>query len=244
MDLVLRCNFGDNSIALIQAIYETMQQDFPYQKITVVYIDTGWSAASWNLRVEAGMRLAKAYGFQAITLKPKARFDQLVADRKQFPSRKFQWCAGFLKGLPFLEWLDIDDPKGEWTIALPKRQALYRTPLPEIIEACEYHGERRVWHPLHQITHEACYQLIQRAGFEVLNTRALECEPCTHMTFAEYQNMSVEDNAKTVALETQVGKCMFSHWPKNTLKTQSSQSLGLSLDSFSMGCGDPFGCGL
>jgi 3'-phosphoadenosine 5'-phosphosulfate sulfotransferase (PAPS reductase)/FAD synthetase len=242
MNLVLRCNFGDNSIALIQAIFEKIQRTLSCQKVYVVYIDTGWSANGWNLRVEAGQTLAKACGFHPINLKPKARFDELVIDRKQFPSRKFQWCAGFLKGLPFLEWLDEEDPKGEFVIALPKRQALYRTPLAEYIESCEYHGERRVWHPLIHTSHEDCQQLIQNAGFTALNARALECEPCTHMSLAEYQTMSQQDKAKTLALETKVGKQMFTHWPKGAKPVPVSQSL--SLDSFNMGCGDPFGCGL
>jgi hypothetical protein len=238
MDLILRVNYSDESIALIQQIYEEQGKLAPtYRTIYVIYINTGWAADHWHRRVEQGEALARSYQFTPVQLTAKATFPDLVQERQNFPSRKFQWCAGFLKGLPFLEWLDEHDPSAQFCIALPKRAALYRQPLPEYIEECPYHGDRKIWHPLVNISDEQRDQLVQRAGFVASPGRSLECDPCVNSTPSEQQKLSENDRTKLADLEQQVGKVMFTQ-----RLSQSNEKA--RMQSFSMGCGDPFGCGL
>lgn len=238
MQLVLRSNYGDDSIALIEAIREKALLHQTYTKIWVVYIDTGWAASTWEARVQQGENFARSCGFEVVRLQSKSSFSELVLDRKQFPTPKFQWCAGFLKGLPFLEWLDEYDPHAQWRIALPKRQALYRKPIPAIKKECEYHGERDIWHPILEASNAQRDHWVKQAGFSVLNTRSLECEPCINSSALELTQMSLEDQQKLQRLEGTVHACMFPH-KKNSPNTTTSP-----MDAFSMGCGDPFGCGL
>lgn len=232
--IVMRSNYGDASIAMIQHLLERREQGLGSTHGIVVYIETGWAARDWWRRVEQGEQLAKRAGFETIRLRAMQTFSELVLDRKGFPSSKFQWCAGFLKGLPFLDWLDERDPRLLWTIAIPKRQAFYAYPLAEVVDECEFHGQRRVWHPLHAVSDEVAAALIMRAGFEVLGHRSLECDPCVNSHADDLQRLSSEDREKVRSLEEQVGQRMFVVIKKPHLAHRS----------FSMGCGDPFGCGL
>jgi hypothetical protein len=233
-NLVVRLNFGDESIALIQALHEQKEWQARFNLIKVIYIDTGWSAQSWPARVEKGMDFVKASGFEAIYLQSKATFAELVESRNQFPSIKFQWCAGFLKGLPLLEWLDEHDPLGEWVVALPKRQAIYANPLQEWQEDCEFHGYRTIWLPNMAVSNQEKDELLMRAGWQPLHHRSLECEPCIHSRKGDCQRMSLEDLEKVRTLEQKLALKM-----PLMLQSQASNS-----QTMSMGCGDPFGCGL
>lgn len=236
MNLVIRSNYGDDSIALIEALYnKAIPTTITFDKVYVVYIDTGWAGSNWLERVAEGERYVQACGFEAIRLKSKASFAELVIERKNFPSQKFQWCAGFLKGLPLLEWLDENDPGSEWIIALPKRQALYRTIIPEIRKECPYHGERDVWHPILQVSDMQRDKWVTQAGFSCLYHRSLECEPCVNSTLEEFDGMSESDKQKTLSLQLIINKKMFN------IITHTSQT---RMDAFTMGCGDPFACGI
>lgn len=234
--LVVRSNYGDESIALIAALRKDFKQN-SFEKIFVVSIDTGWAAQSWPERVKLGQAFAQSCGFTPIHLTSRRTFSELVIERQNFPTTKYQWCAGFLKGLPLLEWLDEHDPACEWLIALPKRQALYRNQIAEFKAECEYHGERDIWHPIHSMTHLERDQLILQSGFTVLNTRSLECEPCVNSTLAERHAMDPIDKSKLQRLEQQIGKTLF-------VNSQQSTTKSTRMDLFSMGCGDPFGCGM
>jgi len=233
-DLVLRVNYSDESIALIQAAHE---RNFiaDYSRIWVLTIDTGWAASDWPARVAQGQALAERYGFLPTVLPAKTTFPALVRERNSFPSTKFQWCAGFLKGLPFIDWLDSCDPAGEYTIALPKRAALYRQTIPEFIPECPYHGDRKVWAPLHAVSDHERTQLVARAGFSPLEGASKECSPCVNNTPKAQAALLAADKIKLTELENAIGKKMM-------LRVVSQE--GALMQAFSMGCGDPFGCGL
>ena len=239
MSIILRVNYGDESIALIQAFYQNPAWHSQFKKVKVVYVETGWAAAHWPLRVRQGESFAINCGFEVIHLYSKEDFAQLAIERKDFPSQKFQWCAGFLKGLPLIEWLDSNDPAGEWLIALPKRQSLYRKVILEKIPECEFHGDRQVWHPLLNYTDEDRDKLVIAAGFNPIGRRSLECEPCVNSTGSEHASMHELDKLKLHSLELKIGKKL-----KPIPLNQTSQSQQPQMQSFSMGCGDPFGCGL
>lgn len=235
MALVLRSHYGNESIALIQWMYEQREKILSvYQKVYVAYIETGWEAASWKERAREGEAWVRSLHFTPLWLVAPS-FETLVKDRGSFPSAKFQWCAGFLKGLPLLNWLEEVDLNCEWTIAISKRQALYRTPISEWIQECPYHGERAVWHPLLSLTTEERDLLIQRAGFSLLSSRSLECEPCVYSTKKEWDKMHPQDRKKVAVLSTTLKK------PWDLFYTFETDA---AMARFERGCGDHFGCGL
>lgn len=231
MDLVIRSNYGDESIALIEWVAQHIKA-VDYDIIYVAYVETGWSASQWEERVSMGEAYAEKKGFKPIRLRSKETFSELVKSRGSFPSVKFQWCAHFLKGLVFMEWLDEIDLRCEALIVLPKRQALYRKPLKEYIKECEFHGERKVWHPMLLVTDEERDAFISQAGFSVLHHASLECAPCIHHQTKERESLSLVDKERLKKLEQVIGKSFFFR-----------REYG-KMDGFTMGCGDPFGCGL
>jgi len=233
MILAIRSNYGDESIALIEMLREQSIAN-TFEKIYVVYVNTGWEAHGWQERVSQGEVFVKRCGFETVQLYAKASFSQLALERNSFPSKKFQWCAGFLKGLPFLDWLDETDPSCSSVIALPKRQALYRKPISEYLD-CPYHGERKVWHPMLQATTTLRDVWIKNAGFPLLNHRSLECDPCVNSTSRDYTRMDPKDIHKMRELENRLHKKMI---------IAQVSPLNTPMDGFTMGCGDPFGCGL
>lgn len=236
---ILPVNFGNDSIALIQWAYEKK-----LSPVTVTYADTGWAAPEWPKRVEHCKTWVKSLGFEFVLLKSKADFPTLVREQNGFPTRKFQWCAGFLKGLPLLAWLDKpeNDPNCTATILLAHRRSTSRNKatLAEFIEESEHYGERKVWHPLYAHSPEERNQLIQRVGFEILSHRSLECDPCINSDACDVARMSPAVLAKMHALETEMNQKMLDPEAYNPAKTVMTNSN----DLMEMGCGTPYGCGL
>lgn len=225
--LIARTNYGDDSIAMIQWAYEA-----GLANLTVVYIETGWQAASWEKRVQQGEAHARSCGYKTLRLLSKISFREAVLERGSFPSHQFQWCAGWLKGLPFLDWLDTEDIKCRSIVMIAKR-GIASEQVPQFIENCEYHNDRTVWHPLWDVDENARDALLHRAGFTPLRHRSLECEPCVNSCRADLTRLSKQDKNKLLKLEKQLGKKMFTEMPE----------LETGMDLFYKGCGNRFGCG-
>ncbi len=253
MTLVIHANLSNESLALMEYLGGGGPKDGP---IYIVYIHTGWAAQSWERRIQLTQEYARQKGFHWVELKDLVTFKDLALERKGFPTPKFQWCAALLKGIPLITWLDEQDPKAEWTICLPKRQALQRQPLKEWIEESEFHGDRRVWHPLWKHSNEEAEALFKATGFPSHPGRSLECEPCVHASKLDLCRMGVEDIQKTAALEKAVGQPFFAAgqfgqsytiiesiaWAKEQVKKEGA--LPYNRDLFGRGCADPFGCGV
>lgn len=243
-------NYGNETIALMQWCFE--QQLAP---IKVVNIETGWAAQGWGQHVAKAQQYAQQCGFTVVSLPAKGSFAKLMQDQKSFPTTKFQWCAGFLKGLAFLDWLDKVDPAAEATILIAQRRALSRAQakLPEFVAESGHYGERRVWYPLFDTSNETRNELLIRAAFPLLPHRSLECDPCVNNSPSDFIRLENSDVEKTVILEHKLAKFMFAPesygdscgiaqvvaWCKknDTVRTNN-------VDQFDMGCGAPFGCGL
>lgn len=237
-------NYGNGTIALMQWAH---QQQLPH--VTVLYVDTGWSAARWQPRVTAGQAFAKACGFAAETLPASIDFFSLMQQRQAFPTSTQQWCAGILKGLPLLDWLDQQDPTCEATILIGKTRFSSRINqvLSEYVTDSDYYDGRTLRHPLVHETKTSFEALIQQAGFAVLPHRSLECEPCINATEADFQRMALEDVEKLTTLEQILGKPMFSCPIAETVATAKAQQhpdTERYLEKFDQGCSSPFGCGL
>lgn len=244
---VIMTNYGDDSVALMQWAIEAKLPN-----LYIVSVDTGWSASGWDQRIaEVNAILAKQPDITIIRLQSNLSFAELMRDRGEFPTPKFQWCAGILKGLPILDWLDTLDPRCEATVLLSTRreQSASMASLPERIEESEHYGDRAVWHPLVAETVSVRDALLQRFGVAVLGHRALECDPCVNSSLADFQRLKTADVSKAEKLETELGQHMFVDSEGGeqsiadiTKKARKEPACG-TCSRFDMGCGSPYVCG-
>lgn len=243
---VISASYGNDSMAMIQFAHERA-----LPAVTVVYCDTGWSAPGWFLRVEEGERLAKRYGFDAVRVKSLG-MTELVRMKSGWPGNGQQFCTAHLKGLPFLQWIDEADPEGKATVLIGKRrvESEARKNTPEFIEASEYHGGRRVWHPLYLHTDAERDALLARAGIERLPHRSLECNPCVNANRDDFLRLTPGEVERVNDLEAEIGQPMFR--PKRfgtigihgVIKWAKDGRARGSVEDEALVCGGLFGCGL
>lgn len=235
-------NFGNDSIALIQ--WARQQCLSP---LFVISVDTGWAAPDWQNRIDLIQAYLKKNDIQSIRLKPDYPFQALVRERKNFPSIKFHWCASFLKGLPILDALDNLDPDLAGVILLAKRreQAAALKDLPEIIEESDAYGSRKVWHPLYNYTLSQRNELILQAGFDLIPSRSLECDPCIYNQCRDFKRLSPIRQKELADLEKEIGLSMFSQAIDKIIASDFSDvDLGQGDKSvYYQGCGSEFACG-
>lgn len=253
---VILTNFGNDSIALTQW---AKNAKLTASELKVVYLDTGFAAASWQARIEQGKKHIETCGFETIHLHSKISFPEAILGRNAFPDFKFQWCSTLLKGLPLLDWLDSLDPQCRTTLLLAKRKEtlpLSAESLSERMEKVDYYHDRSVWHPLWQISEKERNVLLKQAGFEPLPHRSLECDPCVNSSLETLAALSLEDIQKVETLEEKIGMAMFQNAEYRGKKnirdmvryakkiTQNKKNRDLGLELFYRGCGNPFACGV
>lgn len=238
-------NFGNHSLAVMQALIERAVQDLHF-----FYVNTGWAADGWSEHVSACSDYASRQGVQVHELKVQATFAEMVLDRKQFPSPKFQWCASFLKGLTLISYLDNYDPFCEAIIISGKRRQDSRryAALQEFDYEDEFYQGRTRWYPLWQLADEEFVALIKRTGFQFLPQQSLECSPCIHNKPEELAQLDRQSISRLELLEQKLGQTMYpwpikelSYVPEIATKLEKNRKLGLQ--QFDMGCGSPWGCG-
>lgn len=204
--IVISSSYGNDSIATIQWAYEQ-----GIRGAFVTFVDTGWAGEGWMDRVARGEEWVRSLGFTPVRIIPEVQFEELIRFKKGFPNQRYQWCSGQLKGIPFLNWIDDADPECKATVYIGKRreESKERAETPEFVESSDYHGGRRVRHPLYLHTEAARNALVRRAGFEVLPHRSKECDPCVNANKDDFQTLAEKDIQKTSRLEKEVGKNMF-----------------------------------
>ncbi len=241
---ILFGNCGNNHLSLIQWAIEVQLNDR-----VVVYVDTGWASVHWQQHVKQVDVLLQQHKIQSVVLKPSYDFSKMVEDRQQFPSKKFQWCAGFLKGLPLLEWLDECDPCCEATILLGSRRidSALRGDLTAVIESSPHYGDRRVEHPLLAYDDKQQYAAIKALGLDPLSHRSDECFPCIHAVSKTFQRAGKQDWQRMTKLEKQTGLSMFDQSAKQlqqkTLDMSRQETIVDTVANLDMGCGSPYACG-
>ena len=241
---ILRSNYSNNSMALIQWAHEQHLED-----VSVVYVDTGWAAEGWLEHVSHSEEFVRALGFNVVHLKPVTPFDEVMEIKGGFPSRQHQWCALHLKGIPFLKWIEDIDPEGSATVLLPKCKVDTNfSDIPEFIKSCEYNGERRVWQPLHNCNRQHRDELLTRAQIQPLQHPSLECAPCINSSVPALRKLASSDIEKTAELEEELQTTLFP--PQdcdgaigiravvNWSKTPATDRL-----NYQFGCSAYFGCG-
>lgn len=251
IDYAISASFGNDSMAQMQ-----FAADAGLKNVAVVYCDTGWAAPGWEDRVALGQKHAEWMGFQFVRLTSMG-MHELVRMKKGFPGNGQQFCTAWLKGLPFLNWLDEVDPERATVVMIGKRRAesLDRANTPEWIEQSEYHGDRKVWHPLFAHSDIERNSLLSRMCVPILPHRSKECSPCANANREDFRNLTEERIEVVEALETEIGKPMFR--AKNKMGAQGIRQVvlwakspagrfnPLQDDIFGdQGCGSPFGCGL
>jgi 3'-phosphoadenosine 5'-phosphosulfate sulfotransferase (PAPS reductase)/FAD synthetase len=241
-------NYGDNTLALIEWLHSRDLSQDVQDNILVINVDTGWSAGSWQERVVQCQALVTRYGYEHITLKPKLTFAELVQDRQEFPTSKYQWCPIFLKGLPVINFLEEVDSGCEGVILLgsSRSDSRARYQLPEYIHDSEHYGGRLVWHPLHDKSRADKHALIMQTGIPILNSRSFECHPCIHSTCSELKTLDPETISKVSLLEEEVAQTFlharFPHQPLQEIILQPADSEA-GMERFDAGCGSHFACG-
>lgn len=205
---VISASYGNDSMAMIQWARDSLL--LASGTVTVVYCNTGWAAPGWDRRVADGEKFAAKCGFDVVSLSSMG-MEELVRMKKGFPGHGSQFCTAFLKGLPFLQWIDDFDPACEAVVMIGKRRAESeaRKDTPQFIESSEYHGGRVVWHPLYAHSHEDRDHLLQRAGIEKLPYRSDECSPCVNANRDDLRRLSATQIGKVRALECEIEQPMF-----------------------------------
>ena len=206
MKYAISSSYGNDSVAMIQ-----WAKEHGLTNVSVVFVDTGWSAKGWLDRVSRMEDWVKSLGYEAVHIRPAVQFEDLMRHKKGFPNQRHQWCSGMLKGVPFLDWIDEADPECKAIVMIGKRreESQERANTPKFIRNSEYHGGRRVWHPLYQHTESMRNELLDRAGIEVLAHRSKECSPCVNANRSDFGQLTEEDIARVENLEKEVGKTMF-----------------------------------
>ena len=195
-DYVVFSSYGNDSIALIQLLSEYR---LPSQRnVTVLYSDTGWADPSWAERVDKAELWAQALSFNTVRTETIG-FEALVRARKIFPRGQAQFCTSVLKIFPAQEWLKENDYEGQMICVNGVRRAesLRRRGTPVFTPISDAHGGRPLWSPLAEFSDEDRNILIERAGFEVLPHRSMECSPCIFSSRADLRKVS-EDRIDTI----------------------------------------------
>jgi hypothetical protein len=234
MQYLIIGNFGNHSVAVTQALIEKNLPDLHF-----VCVDTGWAASAWTERVQQGAQWAKRQGVSVHQIASPASFAEMVKDRNQFPSPKFQWCASFLKGLPVLTFLDTFDPFYDAVIVSGKRRQDSRrySQLSEFEKENELY-QRPTWYPLLQVGDEEFRALVKRTGLSFLPHQSLECSPCIHLNPPEQNGLDEASLKRLRLLEQEVGQTMV-----NTQAVKRNTVQGIGLHQFDRGCGASWGCG-
>ena len=246
MKFVISSSYGNDSVALIHWAHQQGLSD-----VVVAYCDTGWAAPGWLQRVEQGEALARSYGFESVRLQSMGMPD-LVRHKQGWPGNGQQFCTAFLKGLPFLNWIDEADPARQATVMIGKRRAesRARADTPEYVQGSEYHGGRTVWHPLYRHADAERDALVERSGMEHLSHRSQECSPCVNANRLDLMRLTPGEIERVNDLEAEIGKPMF--------RPKRFGALGIhgviawardgreraSIEDEERACAGLFGCGL
>ena len=195
-------SYGNDSIALIQHLYETRQE----AEVYTVYSNTGWASPEWADRVTQAEALVRSYGFIPVQIESEG-FVPLAIRKKGFPRNGMQFCTQELKILPAQRWLDSADPDREGTCAVGVRreESRARALWPEWTEESDKHGGRPLWSPLVRVTTEQRDALIRRAGLEPLPHRSRECYPCINSNRTDLRALSEERVEYLAELEASMG---------------------------------------
>jgi 3'-phosphoadenosine 5'-phosphosulfate sulfotransferase (PAPS reductase)/FAD synthetase len=191
---------GNDSIALLQYLHERGES------IHAAYSDTEWGADFWDKRVGRVEAWCTERGFSFSRI-PSPGMEAIIRRKKAWPRNGMQFCTQLLKIEPAKEWLDTVDPKQLATCAvgIRREESAARRSWPEWTESSANHGGRSLWAPLVRMATAERDALIQRAGFDVLPFRSMECFPCVNASRADLMLLDEKRLAHIEHLEQDLG---------------------------------------
>lgn len=205
-DYVVKCSYGNDSIALIQFLHEYNLKN-RLGKVVVLYNDTGWAANWWPARVDkAEKTLVAAYGFIAART-ASIGMQELVMSKNCWPNSMMKFCTEDLKIRPTMAWLSQHDPLGKAIMVCGvRREESHRRRLwPEWVESSDKNEGRSDWSPLASFTTEQRDDLIRRAGWEPLPHRSRECR-CVLANAMDITTWKESDLSEIETLEFRLGE--------------------------------------
>lgn len=205
-DYVVKCSYGNDSIALLQWLHE-YNQKHPLGKVVVLYNDTRWAAKWWAGRVEnAEKNLVLKYGF--IPAHTTAiEWSRLVKEHNTWPDKLRRFCTEQQKIIPTINWLSQHDPDGiaELCCGVRREESADRANWPEYVESDSTNEGRPQWSPLVHLKVAGRDELIRRAGWVPLPHRSRECR-CVLANSSDIKTWNEDDIAEIEALEAELGQ--------------------------------------
>lgn len=195
MKMCVRASYGNDSVALIQWLYENVD----ISDAAVLYSDTGWASPKWKARVEHCEAWAESLGF-GTDRTSSIGMEALVKWKKSWPRQGIQFCTEHLKILPAQEWASQYDPDKAMigVVGVRREESTDRKSFPEW-RFDETEG-RWVWAPLVDYTEAGRNALLRRAGFEVLDHKSQECYPCVNSNRKNIRKLA-EDESRISLIE-------------------------------------------
>ncbi len=205
-DYILKCSYGNDSIALLQFVHE---YDFKHwhggKKVVVLYNDTGWAAKWWEGRVAKGEALSKRYGFIPARTE-SVGMEELIIHHNAWPDRLRRFCTEELKIIPTQYWLAQHDPEGveELLCGVRREESKERALWPEYVQADSTNENRSQWSPLVEVKVAERDEMIKRAGWEVLPHRSRECR-CVFANSTDIKSWDENDISQVERNEAALG---------------------------------------
>ncbi len=189
MNYAVFTSWGNDSIALIQHLHEEGATG-----VFCAFSETHWGVPWWAERVAQGEDLARRYGFVPVRI-DSVGMVPLVRLKKAWPRQGMQFCTEELKIKPAMAWLDHVDPEKDLTCAVGVRREESRSRMfwPEWTEESDKHGGRDLWSPLVRLREAERNELCDRAGFEILKHRSMECYPCINSNRTDLRTLSGDE---------------------------------------------------
>jgi hypothetical protein len=205
-DYVVKCSYGNDSIALLQYLHEYELRFKPLGKVVVLYNNTGWAAKWWAGRVEnAENNLVKKYGF--IPAQTNVHdWEKMLFKHNAWPDKLRRFCTQEGKIFPTMHWLSQHDPDGLVTLVcgVRREESEDRALWPEYVASDVTNEGRPQWSPLVFHTKAQRDELIRRAGWVPLPHRSRECR-CVLANSQDIKTWAEEDIAEIEALEAKMG---------------------------------------
>lgn len=206
-DYVVKCSYGNDSIALLQFLHEYDLKFWKGQRrVAVLYNDTGYQAAWWGERVKNGERLVQSFGFIPCRTESMGMLN-LILERNMWPDSNARFCTQVLKILPTLAWLSIHDPAGlaETLCGVRREESDDRALWPEWVDSERTAEGRAQWSPLVLHTTIERDALIARAGWKVLPHRSRECK-CVLANASDIKTWGEQEISEIEEMEAILGR--------------------------------------
>lgn len=236
---IIIANYSIHSLALICWAID----NFEPEEFCILSVDTGFASSNWDKYLQKVFLWLNNKNVNYYHLKSENTFQKLVTARKQFPSQKFSWCAGFLKGITLLNKIDELDPDAKATILLSHRKDLSKASiLLKNKDEEERYDYRKLIYPLLDKKYNELDSLIKDLPFDPVQ-RSCECQPCIHFTKNEFNTISTDDKNKVIQLEQQINNHMFNYSSFDQLDDNFFSKNNI-MQELSKTCSWEYSCGL